>query len=44
MDDTCPTLQVEQIHKLRADGKPFDLEAFLNVPNPNVFDLDKIHD
>lgn len=41
-DDTCPTLQVEQIHKPRADGKPFDLEAFLNDPNPKVFDPDNV--
>ena len=41
-NDTCPTLQVEQIHKPRADGKPFDLEAFFNDPNPKVFDPDKL--
>ena len=32
--DTCPTVQVEQIRRPGAVGKPFDLEAFRNNPNP----------
>ena len=41
-DDTCPTVQVEQIRTPRAEGKPFDLEAFRNDPNPKVFDPDNM--
>ena len=41
-DDTHPTVQVEQIRTPRADGKPFDLEAFRNDPHPKVFDPDNI--
>ena len=41
-DDAHPTVQVEQIRTLRAEGKPFDLEAFRNDPHPKVFDPDNI--
>ena len=35
-------IQVEEIQGTRSWNEPFDLEAFLNNPNPNIFDPDKV--
>lgn len=40
--ETWPTVQVEQISAVSQRGQPFDLEGFLNRPNPKLFDPDKV--
>ena len=40
--ETWPTVQVEQISQASHQGQPFDLEGFLNRPNPKLFDPDQV--
>ncbi len=40
--DEWTTVQVGQLNPTRSWNEPFDREAFLNNPNPTVFDPDKI--
>ncbi len=35
-------IQVEEVRGTRSWNEPFDLEAFLNDPNPKIFDPDKV--
>ncbi len=40
--DQWSYIHVEEIQGTRSWNKPFDLEAFLNDPNPKIFDPDKV--
>ena len=42
MQGNWTTVRVEQISDTRSWREPFDLDAFLNDPNPKVFDTDKL--
>ena len=35
-------VRVERLRKSEAGGEPFDLDAFLNNPNPKIFDPDQV--
>ena len=41
-DDRWKFVQVDEINDTRSWREPFDLEAFLNDPNPKIFDPDKL--
>lgn len=41
-DDEWTSVHVEQINETRSWSAPFDLEAFVNEPNPKIFDPDKV--
>ena len=36
------TIQIEEIRGTGSLNEPFDLEAFLNDPNPKIFDSDRV--
>ena len=40
--DQWSYIQVEEIQGTRSLNEPFDLESFLNAPNPKIFDPDKV--
>ena len=40
--DRWGTVQVDEISGTGSWGEPFDLEAFLNNPNPKIFDPEKM--
>ena len=40
--DRWETVQVDEISATRSWRKPFDKDAFLNDPNPNTFDPEKV--
>ena len=41
-DDEWLYIQVEEIRGTGSLNKPFDLDEFLNDPNPKIFDPDKV--
>ena len=41
-DDRWTTVRVERIEGDRSCWEPFDMEAFLNNPNPKIFKTDEI--
>lgn len=40
--DEWVEVRVEELNDTRARSEPFDLDAFLNDPNPKVFDPEKV--
>ena len=40
--DEWVEVRVEQLNETRSSSEPFDLDAFLNDPNPKVFDPQKV--
>ena len=41
-DDEWTSVHVEQLSETRSGSEPFDLDAFLNDPNPKRFEPDKV--
>ena len=41
-DDRWTSVKVEQVSGTRSWREPFDIDAFLNDPNPKIFDPDKV--
>ena len=41
-NDRWQWVLVEEITETRSSNEPFDMEAFLNNPNPKIFDPEKV--
>ncbi|MYH40790.1 MAG: hypothetical protein F4150_03270 [Chloroflexi bacterium] len=41
-DGEWTSVHVNQLNETRSSSEPFDLDSFLNEPDPKIFDQDKI--